>query len=127
MRAVESRTRLEQLQTLERRVRHEIDSATRAGNRRELARLLTLEQKITDAIRGEGGRPLPKRTGAPRTRRKKAEDRVTKRLQQLGVTSHDVKVWAVSVGLLDQVRRGRIKGAVVEAYATAHQQLGGAA
>lgn len=44
-----------------------------------------------------------------------------KHLEQLGVTSHDVKVWAVGVGLLDAVRRGRIKGALVDAYEQAHR------
>ncbi|TAJ21807.1 MAG: hypothetical protein EPO65_00470 [Dehalococcoidia bacterium] len=42
-------------------------------------------------------------------------------LVELGVTAHEVKVWAVSVGILDQIRRGRVAGHVVDAYALAHR------
>lgn len=43
----------------------------------------------------------------------------TGRLEQLGVTSLEVKHWAVTVGLLHHVARGRIALSIVEAYATA--------
>jgi hypothetical protein len=123
MSGVESRSRLEQLQALARRTHHEAASAGRRGDRAEHRRLLDLEQRIGDAIVAAGGKRPSTGPGVPRNRRKKAEDRVGKRLLQLGVTSHEVKVWAVSVGLLDAVRRGRIKAAIVEAYATAHTTL----
>ena len=92
-------------------------------DRHELGRLQELEDRLNAAIVAEGGKAasVALSSGRPRTRRKKAEERVLKHLERLGVTSHDVKVWAVSVGLLDAVRRGRIKGALVDAYEAAHQ------
>ena len=74
-------TRLEQLQSLERR------------------------ERLQGEIVAEGGQPAhPARPlrGVPKTRRKKAEDKVQHRLELLGATAHEVKVWAVSVGLVDQ-------------------------
>lgn len=58
--------------------------------------------------------------GLPRTRRRKAEDRVTKHLEILGVTAHDVKEWALDAGLIQVISRGRVKQALVDAYEEAH-------
>ena len=43
-------------------------------------------------------------------------------LAQLGVTSNDVKRWAVTQGLLDTVKRGRIRVELVELYAATHRR-----
>lgn len=42
-------------------------------------------------------------------------------LTALGVTSRDVKQWAVTAGLMPAVVRGRVRRDVLEAYATAHR------
>lgn len=127
MSGVETRSRLEQLEALRRRTQHELAIATARGDHPKAARLRELDQRLVGEIVAAGGQPPTPTWGLRRTRRQKANDRVTRRLEQLGVTAHDVKVWAVSVGLLDQVRRGRIKGEVVEAYANAHHPTGDAA
>lgn len=123
--------RLDQLYDLRRRTNHELQYARRHDDHQLTGQLTTLLAKIDQAITDEGGTPPGgpadpgKRGSAQRPRRgraQKASDRVTRRLEQLGVTSHDVKVWAVSAGLLDRVRRGRIRGELVEAYATAISQ-----
>lgn len=41
-------------------------------------------------------------------------------LASLGVTTHEVKNWAVATGLLVAVTRGRVARTVVDAYADAH-------
>lgn len=41
-------------------------------------------------------------------------------LEQLGVTAHDIKVWAVENGLADEVKRGRVRLEHVDAYHHAH-------
>jgi hypothetical protein len=43
-------------------------------------------------------------------------------MNTLGVTSRDVKEWAVERGLLTAVRRGRVSLAVVQAYQKEHEQ-----
>ena len=40
----------------------------------------------------------------------------------LGVTSRDVKQWAVEAGLLTGVRRGRVSLAIVQAYQKEHER-----
>lgn len=122
MRAVESRTRLEQLQDLERRTRLEVDAAISVGNRDQLTRLAELEKRVAAAIREAGGTPLPTRFPP---KRRTARDFVSERLQELGVDAHGVKVWAVSVGLEERVRRGRVRMELVEAYANATGRGGG--
>lgn len=125
MRAVETRTRLEQLQSLRSRTQHQIRIAHAHGDRIELDRLRQLEDRLNAAIVAEGGRAtnVALSSGRPRTRRKKAEEKVLKHLERLGVSSHDVKVWAVEAGLIPAVVRGRIKGALVDAYEAAHAEL----
>jgi hypothetical protein len=132
MSGVRTRSRLEELQSLRRRTEHEIINARRHDQTGDLGRLQLLAERLDAAILADGGtlpviqpvRPGSRtgRTPKPRpTRRQKAEDHVTRRLEELGVTSTAVKVWAVSVGLIDRVRRGRIRGSFVEAYAAHHQ------
>lgn len=116
-------SRLEQLQGLERRTKQEIDLACFHQTYDRLPRLRELLARVQGEIVAEGGQPTHVPKGQPKTKRKKAEDKVYARLGQLGVTAHEVKVWAVSVGLLDQVRRGRIRGELVEAYASNHHPI----
>lgn len=122
MRAVETRTRLEQLQELERRTRHQLDHAKAHGDRGYAARLSTLSDRVADAIRDEGGTPMPSRFQPFKRTRKPARDFVAERLTVLGVTAHDVKVWAVSAGLEERVRRGRLRMALVDAYVHHHSE-----
>lgn len=95
MSGVQRGSRLEQL----RRLRAQVDAEIHAEERRiELAR------------------PLPVTLKGP-TGRKNIVDRT---LAELGVTANDVKRWAVSAGLLDAVKRGRVSQRLVEQYADAH-------
>lgn len=95
-----------------------------------LRKLRTLVDKEIREIEAEEAHRAKKAAqrdaGKPRGRRQKAEDRVTKQLERLGVTAHDVKVWAHQTGLVDQVRRGRIKAELVDAYEAAHRGAGDA-
>ncbi|EFQ82724.1 hypothetical protein HMPREF0063_11933 [Aeromicrobium marinum DSM 15272] len=110
MPAVRTGTRLEALQRLQRRTKHEIDSARRRDDRYELKRLADLAARIDDEIRlASAGRPRSKRV-----------EKVLPRMHDLCVTAREVKVWAVEAGLIPAVVRGRVSGALVEAYAAAH-------
>lgn len=102
-------------------------SGVQVGTRLDL--LERLRVKIDQEIAVER-RKLALNGPGPRARfdvfekpkRKAPEPAAGERLiAELGVTTRDVKVWAVSVGLLDQVRRGRVAGSVVDAYALAHR------
>lgn len=128
MSGVQAGTRLERLTALWRRTRHEIQIAQHAGRHDEVTKLRALETRLVVEIRTEGG-VTPSAPGVRRRRgpRRKAEDRVSKHLAQLGVTSHEVKVWAVGQGILPAVKRGRIKGELVAAYQAAHEGSEGAA
>lgn len=97
---IRSGTRLEQLEALRRRLDHEI-----AHERAQAA--------------ADGGRLVechPVRLVV--SSRKNTTDL---RLEQLGVTAHDVKVWGVQAGLLDEVKRGRVALSLVEQYALAQE------
>lgn len=43
-------------------------------------------------------------------------------MNTLGVTSRQVKEWAVQAGLLTAVRRGRVSLSIVQAYQKEHEQ-----
>lgn len=135
MSGVQAGTRLERLQVLWRRTKHDLDIAQREGQHQRLAQLQQLEARLDEEIVLAGGtslRPESRRfqtfqrkrpaRGQPRGPRRKAEDRVSKHLERLGVTSHDVKVWAVAQGLLPAVKRGRIKGELVTAYESGRRE-----
>jgi hypothetical protein len=119
---VESRSRLEQLEALQRRTKHQLDQARVAGDLVKADKLHRLNERLAGEIEALRPTPAPP-AGQPRGKRQKAEDRVGRRLEQLGVTAHDVRVWALEVGLIDRIRRGRIKGELVEAYAAAQQDV----
>ncbi len=87
---------------------------------KELRSRIDREIRDIEAEEAYRARKAAQTKGQPRSRRHKAEDRVTKHLERLGVTAHDVKAWAVTAGLTDTVRRGRIKAELVDAYETAH-------
>lgn len=113
MGGIRTDTRLEALQRVRRRSLHELDHARAAADLSGLRRLHLLIHRLDTAIEAEGG-PRFQTFEKPS---KSPTDHVADRLRLLGVTSHDVKVWAVEHGLVDRVRRGRIRMALVEAYA----------
>lgn len=98
MSGVQTGTKLERLQALERQVKHEIAV--------ELRRLA-----LDDTGRHRAVTITPRRRGDQDT-----QDRLT----ELGVTSKHVKEWAVQKGILTAVRQGRVARWIVEAYAAAH-------
>lgn len=83
----------------------------RVGTR--LEQLYQLRQRLNVEIeieeRKTGRRRKPPRPAKPNT--------VDQRLRELGVTTHDVKVWAVEHGVLPELKRGRIGLQLVETYA----------
>lgn len=108
-------TRLDALRALERQTGHEISCALRRD--RDTTGLQALREYLAEAIAQE------ERGAAMIPFEKPRQDRVGLRLAQLGVSSHDVKVWAYGQGLVDAVKRGRIAAELVEAYAAAtHMQ-----
>lgn len=107
-------SREEALAALLRRTKHEVAQARRSSSR-ELPRL----QQLEDALRAELGLPAIDRTQAAPTA---APAPVTyqSRLDAIGVTSLQVKTWALEQGLIPELRRGRVPPALVDAYAAAH-------
>lgn len=117
MSGIRTGTRLEQLHALRRTVTVQIEYLRTQGQ--PATQHETLLERLDQEIRNEGGTPpTPPR---PLKRRRPAPAAVDVLLRELGITAHDVKVWAVQHGLLDQVRRGRVALRYVEAYA-AHQR-----
>lgn len=96
MSGISTGTRLEQLERLKAKVDLEI-----AAERRRLA----LDERFVTFQRADHDR--------------RRVDATKARLEQLGVTAKDVKVWAVGVGLLADVKRGRVARELVEKYAEA--------
>lgn len=118
-------SRLERLRAVWRRTRHEIQIAGAAEQWARVTRLRDLEARLAAEIEAEtraGSAGAAVARGQIRGQRQKAEDRVTRQLARLGVTAHEVKVWAVGQGLLPAVRRGRVKAELVAAYEAAHQE-----
>lgn len=115
-------TRLDQLQDLRRQITLHLEHARRAGT--PAAGLLQLAAAVDTEIRAEGGTPPPPPrfviTPAPTRRRRVARHRADVLLAQLGVTTADVRAWAVDNGYLRPGQRGRVGLAVVEAYAQHH-------
>ena len=106
MSGVRCGTRLEQLLDLRRQVNLQIELEVR-NDPREAARL---------GLTGGGDTPPRARQKSPGQSLNVAE----RRLAELGVSSTDVKAWAVQQGLLPEVKRGRIGINLVEQYAAAH-------
>lgn len=75
-------------------------------------RYRTRQERIRDILTGAGIEIRPK--GAGRA--------IADRLLDLGVSAHDVKVWAVEQGLLDRVAAGLVARTVVDAYTAAHPE-----
>lgn len=120
MSGVDTRTRVERLQSLGRRAKHDLAIARRQESWHEARRLSLLIERIDDALEAAGAEPVNRKPVA-KAKRKTPVDHVGQHLRRLGVTSNEVKTWAVSVGLVDKVRRGRIRAELVQAYEDAHQ------
>lgn len=120
MSGIDTRSRTEQLEALHRRTKHEIQIAQRAGNTTRVTELNQLRTRLESEL---GYTPGPKRParGLPKTRSEKAKNRVTRHLERLGITAHDVKVWALATGRIDAIHRGRLAADLVTAYELAHQ------
>lgn len=96
-------------------------SGVRCGTR--LERLLDLRRKVDLEIEQERNRQelgirivttLPTRTVS-----RLQVNSVDEQLADLGVTSRDVKVWALEAGLISGVTRGRVSQRLVDAYRSA--------
>lgn len=101
MNGIRHGSRLEQLLDLRRQVNLQIELETRE-NPTEAARL---------GLTKPGG-------VAPKTPRH--PNIVNRRLDQLGITSADVKAWAFREGIIPAIKQGRIGIALLEQYAAAH-------
>lgn len=115
MSGIQVGTRLEQLEALQTRTGHELAAARRReGSGVECGRLEDLLARIRREIEAECPRP-------PKPARRVVGSSVELQLlERLGVSAREVKEWAVDQGLIEVVARGRIKMALVEAYAAAH-------
>lgn len=112
MSPVRTGPRLEHLLALQRRLEHEI-----AAERRKLA----LEDRDAPGRTLPGATPEPVEQPSSRARTARATAAETAaRLDRLGVNARQVKEWAITAGLLDEVKRGRVPGDLVAAYADAH-------
>lgn len=102
-------------------------SGVQTGSR--LERLYLLQRQVTQEIAvlereaALTARTLPrpaKETTTPVPPRPRQENTVDRLLKDLGVTAHDVKTWALTTGLISEIRRGRVAGDLVTAYAAAN-------
>lgn len=116
MSGVQTGTRLDRLEQLQRVARMQRAHARWAGDLELHDRLDRLVRRITHEI-GREQRARPEVAAAVR----RADLGVQQHLEALGVTAHTVKVWGVQAGLLPAVVRGRVSGALVTAYDHAHQ------
>lgn len=110
MTGIRTGSRLEQLEALRRRLDHEIAVERRAA---------ILAAPCTDHDTTTGRQPTGKR--APTGTGKGSDAVAHARLEELGVTTRQVKQWAVSVGLIPALVRGRVALPIIEKYAEAHQ------
>lgn len=94
----------------------------RSGSRLDMLR--DLKRRVDAEIRAE--EKLERSRTAIRAYKAKQEarrDSVSQRLARLGVTAHDVKTWALEQGLITEIRRGRVSGDLVDAYAADHPTI----
>lgn len=97
-------------------------SGIRVGSR--LEQLLDLRRKIDLEIEVERRTHPPAPPARPKaapSRTHRADSSRVDRLARLGVSSKQVKQWAVSQGLLPSVQRGRLADTVLDAYEQEHQ------
>lgn len=104
MSGVRCGSRLEQLETLARRLQHEI-----AQERRRLA----LDDRPTD---------LPQPATAPRA---PAPDPTALPPLPDPVTAPLIRQWALAEGLIDRIARGRVPRELTDAFYDAHRPAGG--
>ena len=84
--------------------------------------LVSLEDLATRyMLTGARIRHIITRAGYPIRGRGDLHRRITQQLLDLGLTSRDVKAWAIEAGLIDKMSRGTIAPAVLTAYVAAHQ------
>lgn len=95
-------------------------SGIRVGTR--LEQLLRLRDRIDHEIAIERRKPTDHHTTTPTPTAlpTPADLNTEARLLRLGTTPKAVKQWAVTVGLLDRVPRGRVHRTLVDAYEAAH-------
>lgn len=103
---VQTGSRLERLERLQRRTQHERQSAERRDDRLAVPRLLELEAKVNDALKAE--------------RQALFGNSVDQRLKEIGVTAKAIRTWALAEGLT-RAQRGRLGAELVEAYIQHHQ------
>ena len=88
--------------------------------------LVSLEDLATQhQLTGARIRHIITRAGYPIRGRGDLHRRITQQLLDLGLTSRDVKAWAIEAGLIDKMSRGTIAPAVLTAYVAAHQPTTG--
>lgn len=95
----------------------------RVGSR--LAQLIALHRAVGIEIEAERKVEALKDPGRPpmvKTPRKpQATSEGQARLIELGVTSAEVKAWALEVGLISEVARGRCAASLIDEYDMAHK------
>jgi hypothetical protein len=94
-------------------------SGVRTGTR--LEQLYALRDRIALEIRAEERRLSLQRPAFEVFKKPRPKHTTELRLEQLGLTSRQVKEWAHATGLVDEVKRGRIGADLVNAYADAHR------
>lgn len=93
-------------------------SGVKVGTR--LEQLHALRDRIALEIRAEERRLALQRPAFEVFAKPGRKNAVAEQLEQLGVTSRQVKEWALANGLIDEIKRGRIGAHLVDAYAEAH-------
>lgn len=95
-------------------------SGIKVGSR--LEQLEELDRRLHVEIELERRTHPPKpREKTTRRRTPTPRNKVDQHLVALGVTTRQVKQWALETGRLDRIHRGRVSAELVEAYAQAHQ------
>jgi hypothetical protein len=94
-------------------------SGVRTGTR--LEQLYALRDRIALEIRAEERRLALQRPNFEVFKKPGRRNAVETLLDDLGVTSRQVKEWAHATGLVDEVKRGRVGADLVNAYADAHR------
>lgn len=85
----------------------------------EIGQRLGQTTKVVQSVMTEAG--IDRRAAKARHGRNNAYG-LKQKIADLGVTSAEIKVWAISAGHLHQMHRGLPAGALVEKYAAAHRK-----
>jgi citrate lyase gamma subunit len=113
---VQSGTRLERLEQLQRAARLQRAYARWRGD-------TTTHDLLDDLVHRLGLEITAEQTRRPTVAAavRQYDNAVTEQLAALGVSARTVKLWARDQGLIPAVVRGRVAASLVEAYAAAHQ------